>query len=45
LTTSADVPDELKHIVAQGPDNSAELHAFTLAQDQLRGIKLEDYYQ
>ena len=45
MTRSADVPDELKSIVAQGEDNTVELQLFTLAQDQLRGIKLWDYYR
>ena len=45
LTRPADVPDELKSIVAQAEDNTVELQLFTLAQDQLRGIKLWDYYR
>ena len=45
LTRTADVPDQLKSIVAQGKDNTVELQLFTLAQDQLRGIKLWDYYR
>jgi sulfatase maturation enzyme AslB (radical SAM superfamily) len=45
LTRQAHVPDELKSIVAQGEDNTVELQLFTLAQDQLRGIKLWDYYR
>jgi sulfatase maturation enzyme AslB (radical SAM superfamily) len=45
LTRTATVPDELKHIVAQGQDNSVALELFTQAQDQLRGIKIQDYYQ
>ena len=44
LTTTADVPDELKHIVASGLDNTVELQLWTDAQDRLRGIKLWDYY-
>lgn len=44
LTCSADVPDELKSVVAQGEDNTVELQSWTTAQDQLRGIKLQDYY-
>ena len=44
LTTTADVPDELKHIVASGVDNTVELQLWTDAQDRLRGIKLWDYY-
>lgn len=43
LTTTADVPDELKHIVASGVDNTVELQLWTDAQDRLRGIKLWDY--
>ena len=45
LTRTADVPDELKNIVATGEDNSIELQLFTDAQDQLRGIKLWNYYK
>ena len=45
LTRTADVPDQLKSIVAQGEDNTVELQLFTLAQDHLRGIKLWDYYK
>lgn len=45
LTRTADVPDQLKSIVAQDQDNTVELQLFTLAQDQLRGIKLWDYYR
>ena len=45
MTRSADVPDELKSVVASAEDNTVELQLFTLAQDQLRGIKLWDYYQ
>ena len=44
LTTTADVPNELKHIVALGADNTAELQLWTDTQDRLRGIKLWDYY-
>jgi hypothetical protein len=44
LTTTADVPEELKHIVASGADNTVELQLWTDAQDHLRGIKLQDYY-
>ena len=45
LTRTADVPDELKNIVAQDLDNTVELQLWTCAQDQLRGIKLWDYYK
>jgi sulfatase maturation enzyme AslB (radical SAM superfamily) len=45
MTRSADVPDELKSVVAQDEDNTVELQLFTLAQDQLRGIKLWDHYR
>ena len=45
LTRTADVPDELKNIVAQGQDNTVELQLWTHAQDHLRGIKLWDYYR
>jgi sulfatase maturation enzyme AslB (radical SAM superfamily) len=45
FTRTADVPDELKHVVATGEDNTVELQLFTCAQDHLRGIRLWDYYQ
>jgi len=45
LTRQAKVPDELKSVVASGEDNTVELQLWTLAQDQLRGIKLWDYFQ
>ena len=45
LTRIADVPDELKSVVASGEDNTVELQLWTLAQDHLRGINLWDYYQ
>ena len=45
LTRTADVPDELKTIVASGEDNTVELQLFTAAQDNLRGIKLWDYFK
>ena len=45
LTKTADVPDELKSVVASAEDNTVELQLFTLEQDQLRGIKFGDYYQ
>jgi sulfatase maturation enzyme AslB (radical SAM superfamily) len=45
FTRTADVPDELKFIVGKDQDNTVELQLWTLAQDQLRGIKLWDYYK
>ena len=45
MTRTADVPDELKHIVATGEDNTVELQLWTTAQDQLRGIVRWDYYR
>ena len=45
LSRTADVPDELKHIVAQGQDNTVELQLWTAEQDHARGIKRWDYYQ
>lgn len=45
LTTTADVPGELKHIVATGEDNTVELQLWTAEQDHLRGIKRWDYYR
>jgi sulfatase maturation enzyme AslB (radical SAM superfamily) len=45
LTRTADVPDELKSIVATGEDNTVELQLWTTAQDQLRGIVRWDYYR
>ena len=45
FTRTADVPDELKSIVGKGQDNTVELQLWTYAQDQLRGIKLWDYYK
>lgn len=45
LTRTADVPDELKSIVATGEDNTVELQLWTTAQDQLRGIARWDYYR
>ena len=45
FTRTADVPDELKSIVASHEDNSVALQLFTVQQDQLRGIKLWDYYR
>ena len=45
FTRTADVPDELKSLVGQDRDNTVELQLWTYAQDQLRGIKLWDYYR
>jgi len=45
FTRTADVPDELKTIVAQDEDNTVELQLFTYKQDKLRDIKLWDYYK
>lgn len=45
FTRTADVPYELKHVVATGDDNTVELQLFTHAQDHLRGIRLWDYYK
>jgi sulfatase maturation enzyme AslB (radical SAM superfamily) len=45
LTRTADVPAELKSIVASGEDNTVELQLWTVAQDQLRGIVRWDYYR
>jgi sulfatase maturation enzyme AslB (radical SAM superfamily) len=45
FTRTADVPDELKSIVAQDQDNTVELQFWTYSQDQLRGIKLWNYYK
>jgi sulfatase maturation enzyme AslB (radical SAM superfamily) len=45
LTRTADVPETLKSIVAQDRDNTVELQMWTCAQDQLRGIKLWDYFK
>jgi len=45
FTRTACVPDELKSIVAQDLDNTVELQLWTYQQDQLRGIKLWDYYK
>ena len=45
FTRTASVPDELKTVVGQDQDNTVELQLWTYAQDQLRGIKLWDYYQ
>jgi hypothetical protein len=45
FTRTADLPDELKSIVGQDRDNTVELQLWTYAQDQLRGIKLWDYYK
>jgi sulfatase maturation enzyme AslB (radical SAM superfamily) len=45
FTRTADVPDELKHVVAKDRDNTVELQLWTLEQDCLREIKLWDYYR
>jgi len=45
FTKTADVPEELKNIVGRDRDNTVELKSWTYSQDQLRGIKLWDYYQ
>ena len=45
FTRTADVPDQLKSLVGQDRDNTVELQLWTYQQDQLRGIKLWDYYQ
>jgi sulfatase maturation enzyme AslB (radical SAM superfamily) len=45
FTRTADVPDELKSTVGQDRDNTVELQLWTYEQDQLRGIKLWDYYK
>lgn len=45
FTRTADVPDELQTVVAKHADNTVELQLFTQTQDQLRGIKLTDYYK
>lgn len=45
FTRTADVPDELQHIVGKGQDNTVELQLWTYHQDHLRGIKLWDYYK
>lgn len=43
LTRNADVPYELKALVACGEDNSVELQLFVAEQDHLRNIKMWDY--
>jgi len=45
FTRTADVPEELKQYVASEKDNTVELQLWTAEQDQLRGIKLWDYYK
>ena len=45
FTRTANVPDELKSIVGKDRDNTVELQLWTYSQDQLRGIKLWEYYQ
>lgn len=43
FTRAADVPDDLKLIVASGKDNTVDLDRFVAEQDRLRGIKIQDY--
>lgn len=45
LTRTADVPEDLKPIVASDQDNTVELQLFTAQQDTLRGIRLWDYFK
>ena len=45
FTRTADVPDELKDFVGKDQDNTVELQLWTYQQDQLRDIRLWDYYQ
>lgn len=45
FTRTADVPDQLKSMVGTDRDNTVELQLWTYSQDQLRGIKLWDYYR
>jgi sulfatase maturation enzyme AslB (radical SAM superfamily) len=45
FTRTADVPEELKLYVGSERDNTVELQLWTYKQDQLRGIKLWDYYK
>lgn len=45
FTRMADVPDELKNVVAQCEDNTVELQLWTAAQDSLRGITLWEYFK
>lgn len=45
FTRTADVPDQLRDIVGKDQDNTVQLQLWTYAQDQLRGIKLWDYYR
>lgn len=43
LTKTANVPQELKSIVASGPDNDVQIKEFINNQDKLRNINIEDY--
>lgn len=43
LTKNADVPEELKHIVASGNNNDSELLEYINRQDKLRKIDMKDY--
>ena len=45
FTRTANIPDELKSIVGKDRDNTVELQLWTYRQDQLRSIKLWDYYK
>jgi sulfatase maturation enzyme AslB (radical SAM superfamily) len=45
FTRTADVPEELKLYVGSERDNTVELQLWTYKQDQLRNIKLWDYYK
>jgi len=45
FTRTADVPEELKAYVGSERDNTVELQLWTYKQDQLRNIKLWDYYK
>jgi sulfatase maturation enzyme AslB (radical SAM superfamily) len=45
MTRTANVPNELKSIVASGEDNTVELQLWTTAQDHVRGITRWDYYR
>jgi MoaA/NifB/PqqE/SkfB family radical SAM enzyme len=45
FTLNADVPEDLKDIVASDKDNTDEIQLYTDKQDKLRGIKLWDYYK
>jgi sulfatase maturation enzyme AslB (radical SAM superfamily) len=45
FTTTADVPEELAGVVAQDINNWDDLHLFIQKQDQLRNIRVRDFYQ